>query len=84
MRQLEVRHQGEQTSPKILNQEGAEPLTFHTGGLGPRGPGHLPREAGALHGLGALLDPVLVAAPVHGHHLTRALLHLVLAWSFQR
>lgn len=67
-----------------LSQEWAEPLTFHAGGLSPRGPGHLPREAGALHGLRALLDPVLVAAPVHGHNFTRALLHLVLAWSFQR
>lgn len=79
---------GSQTSGRINFsknvQEWAEPLTFHAGGLGPGGARHLSREAGALHGLRALLDPVLVAAPVHGHHFTRALLHLVLACSFQR
>lgn len=80
LRQWEGKHHGDQTSQTILmSHEQAEPLTFHARGLSPCGPGHLPREAGALHCLGSFLNPVLVAAPVHGHNFTRPLLHLVLA-----
>lgn len=52
-------------------------FTFHTGGSGSGRPSNLPREAGALDGLRSLLNLVLVAAAMDGHHLTGALLHLI-------
>lgn len=47
-------------------------LTVHTGWGRPRRPRHLPREAGALHCLGALLNLVLIAAPVSRDDLAGA------------
>lgn len=46
--------------------------TIHTRWGGSGGAGHLPGKTGALDGLGALLDFVLVAAAVQRHHLTGA------------
>lgn len=51
-------------------------LTIHTGGGCPCGACHLPWEAGALHGLGALLYLVLIAAPVCCDDLAGAGLHV--------
>lgn len=55
-------------------------FTFHTGGSGSGGAGDLPGETGTLDGLRALLNLVLITAAMDGHHLTRALLHLVRDW----
>lgn len=52
-------------------------FTFHAGGPGSGGAGHLAGETGTLDGLRTLLDLVLVAAAMDGHHLAGALLHLV-------
>lgn len=46
--------------------------TIHTRRGGSGGAGYLPGKTGALDGLGALLDFVLVAAAVQRHHLTSA------------
>lgn len=51
-------------------------LTIHAGGSRPRRPCHLPREAGAFHRLGALLDLVLIAAPVSRNDFARARLYV--------
>ena len=59
-------------------------LTFHAGGPGSRGAGDLPGETGALDGLRALLNLVLIAAAVDGHHLTCALLHLIRHWKTEQ
>lgn len=49
--------------------------TIHAGGGCPGGPRHLAGEAGALDGLRAFLDLVLVAAAVQRHHLAGARPH---------
>lgn len=51
-------------------------LTIYTGGSCPRRPCHLSWEAGAFHRLGALLDLVLVAAPVSCNDLACAGLYV--------
>lgn len=56
-------------------------LTFHAGGLRAGRPSDLSGETGALDGLRAFLDPVLIAAAMERHDLTRALLHLVVTWA---
>lgn len=53
-------------------------LTFYAGRLSTGRSSNLSREAGALDGLRALLNPVLIAAAVERHDLTRTLLYLVL------
>lgn len=63
--------------PQNISPLQAVSLTFHAGRPGSGGAGHLSRETGALHRLRALFDLVLVTAAVDGHHLARALLHLI-------
>lgn len=52
-------------------------LTFNARRLSPSCAGHLSREARALDRLWPLFYAVLIAAPVHGDHLTGTLLDLV-------
>lgn len=59
-----------EVNPGCRVEEGG--LTIHAGGRSSGRPGDLPREAGALHGLGSLLNLILVAAAVGRDDLTRA------------
>lgn len=53
-------------------------LTFDAGRLSAGRSSNLSGETGTLDGLRALLDPVLIAAAMERHDLTRTLLYLVL------
>lgn len=69
---------------EVLERRTRKALTFNTRRLRSSCAGHLAWEAGTFDSLRAFLYAVLIAAAVHGDHLTGTLLDDVVAWEVMR